>query len=312
MSLRFATRTALCLAIFALLGARAAHADSSYLPYYMQSEPQPHLFAQVPPARYAGVQEPAAPATPVAAPEQPEDWQSSNPLFHFNNEVWASAGASLFNYKEAVKPLPDSEVGDLPSLAAGASYMTHENLYLSLDGSVSFGNAHYNGAYLASPSTPLESTTHETIASVNGKVGQGFFLSGNTMLIPYVDIGYRYWDRNLGSGQGEFYQNYDTLGGLMFQYTPVDRLLLSVYGSVGTTFGASMKTSGNTYDLGGSAIEKVGGKIGYDLTRKVELFTTLDYDHFHYGKSPVFASVYEPGSRTEDTTMRVGIGYHFR
>ena len=80
-----------------------------------------------------------------------------------NNEIWASAGGAFFNYKEpAVAPdLPDSEHGELPSLATGVSMMIPDssrgfsrNLYLSLEGSGTFGDAHYNGAYLNFPTTP--------------------------------------------------------------------------------------------------------------------------------------------------------------
>jgi hypothetical protein len=57
---------------------------------------------------------------------------------------------------------------------------------------------------------------------------------------------------------------------------------------------------------------KFGGKIGYGLSKQIELFTTLDYDHFRYGQSPLAAdSSSEPKSKTEDTTLRMGLGYRF-
>jgi hypothetical protein len=310
MPLRFATQTDLGLALFALSGATAAHADADYVPYYAKAQ-GPY---------YSNVTSPS-PAVPVPPrPGQPR-WQSATPLFHFNNTIWAAAGASELNYKETVSPIPDSDRGELPSFAAGIDFMTRNNLYLSADGSVAVGNAHYNGALYDSGTgiydIPYETSTHETVVNVNGKIGQGFSLSDRAMFIPYLDVGFRYWDRKLGAGQGEEYQNYDVLGGVMFEYTPIDRLILSAYGAGGTTFGATMRTSGHDFDLGGSGIEKVGGKIGYDLTKRIELFSTVDYDHFHYVGSPwVLLSstteAREPSSRTEDTTLRVGIGYHFR
>jgi hypothetical protein len=106
----------------------------------------------------------------------------------------------------------------------------------------------------------------------------------------------------------------------LLQFSPTSRLVLSAYGAAGTTLGAQMKdSSGNSYDLGSSGVYKVGGKVGFDVAPRIELFTTLDYDHFHYTKSPWYTDasnpayvVKEPTSRTEETTMRVGMAYEFR
>ncbi|MGB9153470.1 MAG: hypothetical protein WCD70_10330 [Alphaproteobacteria bacterium] len=232
-----------------------------------------------------------------------------------DSEIWGSFGGSFLNYKEpsAAPYLPDSEHGMLPSIAAGVSYMGYKDLYLALEGNVSFGDANYNGAYYYYPTTPLQGTTHETISNVDGKIGKGFALGNSEMLTPYVELGFRSWDRNLGGGDVEDYQNFDTLAGVMLQIAPTSSLILSAYGSAGTTFAAQMTSAPDTYNLGSSGVYKIGGKIGYDLTQRVELFTTLDYDHFRYGQSAVAADgSYEPNSNTEDTTLRVGLGYHFK
>ena len=125
------------------------------------------------------------------------------------------------------------------------------------------------------------------------------------MVIPYAELGYRYWDRNLGGGQDEVYDNFDLLAGIMLQASPMSGLVLTGYGSAGTTFAPQMKTSGTTYDWG-EAMYKIGAKVGYNVTARVQLFTTLDYDHFNYGQSSVIAGAYEPNSLTEDTVWRVG------
>jgi opacity protein-like surface antigen len=239
-----------------------------------------------------------------------------------DSAVWGSMGASFLNYKEEVPSpyLPDSEHGFLPSFAGGVSILGSgqardftNNLYFSIDGSVTVGEATYNGAYLATPLTPLQSNTHETIWTVDGKLGHAFVINPIMMLIPYVEVGYRYWDRNLGGGQVEDYQHADTLGGLMVQVSPINRLILTGYGSAGTTLGSRMTTEGDSYSLTDSGIYKIGAKVGYDLTQRVEVFTTLDYDAFRYGQSSVQPDgTYEPTSKTEDSTVRVGLSYHFR
>ena len=243
-------------------------------------------------------------------------------LRSLDNGVWLSAGTSLLGYQEYIPPsdgLSDSEHGWLTSAAAGASTLLGgeghglaNNLYLAGEGSISFGNANYNGAYINS-SVPLHSTTNETITTIDGKIGKGFALADSAMLIPYVELGYRYWKRDLGGGQVENYQNFDTLGGMMLQISPIDRLLLSVYGSAGTTLAARMQSPTDDFNLGNAGMYKFGGKIGYGLTQHIELFTTLDYDHFRYAQSPILSDrYYEPSSQTSDTAWRVGLGYHFR
>jgi hypothetical protein len=238
-----------------------------------------------------------------------------------DNAVWLSGGGSFFNYKEpSVAPnLPDSERGELGSVAAGASVLGSgnalglaKNLYAAIETTGSFGDAHYNGAYFYYPTVALQGTTSETIWTVDGKLGRAFPLGNVAMLIPYGELGYRYWNRDLGGGQTEEYQNGNILGGVMLQLSPAERWILSAYGAGGTTFAPQMQTDGTTYDLGLSGMYKIGAKIGFDVTPKVELFSTLDYDHFSYGKSSVIAGAYEPNSHTEDTAVRVGAAYHFR
>jgi hypothetical protein len=231
----------------------------------------------------------------------------------FDSSVWASFGSFDFKYKETTPGIPDSERGVVPSVALGGSYLTKENLYVAVDGSISFGDAHYNGAYLYFPNVSLQGTTKETVSTVDGKIGWGFPLSNNAMVIPYVDFGFRYWDRELSNIQTEDYQNIEALGGAMLQFTPINKLLLSAYLSAGSTFSSQMRNSATNYELGSSAIYKVGAKIGYDVAPKVELFTTADYDHFRYGQSAVSsAGLYEPTSNTEDLAFRLGVAYHLQ
>src|SRR5579885_1026089 len=147
-----------------------------------------------------------------------------NTIRSSNNVIWGAAGANQFAYKETVPApdLPDSERDWIPSLAAGASVMGPSGLYLALEGAYSFGNAQYNGAYFASPTTPLQGTTQEKIWDADGKIGKGLALGSGAMLTPYVELGVRYWGRHLGPGQTEDYRNFDALGGTMLQVSPTN------------------------------------------------------------------------------------------
>ena len=87
----------------------------------------------------------------------------------------------------------------------------------------------------------------------------------------------------------------------------------------GLTFGAGMRDYDDvSYTLGNSGIYKFGGKVGYDLTKRLELFTALDFEHFRYGRSSSAydaidkQSYYEPDSFTDVTTARLGLAYHLK
>ncbi len=229
-----------------------------------------------------------------------------------NTAYWGSVGAAQLNYKEAVSPVPDSQYGWIPSVALGAGFMGSSGFYVAAESSVSFGDDRYRGAYLSAPSVPIETTTHASIVTVDAKVGQGFVVGGNSVVTPYFNLGYRYWERDLGNTQVEYYHHYAALGGAMFQYSLTDKVVLSAYSAAGLTFGAQMRTGGVDYDLGSAAVYKLGGKIGYKLSERYELFTSLDFDHFQYVKSDVIGGIYEPSSFTSDTAVRVGIAYHLK
>jgi hypothetical protein len=229
-----------------------------------------------------------------------------------NTAFYTSVGASLLNYKEAVSPLPDSQHGWTPSIGLGIGYMAYSNLYVALDAAFSSGSDHYNGAFLNAPTVPVSGTTQERIFTVDGKLGHGFALRSDAMATPYIDLGFRSWNRNLGSGQIERYRNADVLGGAMLQFMPTDRLILSAYGAAGMTFMAKLKAEGDTFTLGDGGIYKFGGRVGYIMTEHFELFSTLDFDHFRYVKSNVVHGAFEPSSNTTETTLRVGVSYHLR
>lgn len=245
-----------------------------------------------------------------------------------NSSVWGAAGAEFLNYKEAVTPIPNSQTGWIPSFAAGGSYMTDSKWLFGGDASVSLGSDLYKGALVlgGGSQVPYQGNTRATIVTVNGKVGRGFALTRSLMATPYLDVGFRFWKRNLGDGQREEYHHVESLLGGMLQYSPTSKLVFSGYGGIGATFGTHMRsyiqtstgTSQLQFSLGPTVIYKIGGKIGYDITRRFEIFSTLDFKHFRYAHSPaVYDSsdgnyYYEPGSFTNETTARVGLAYHLK
>lgn len=237
-----------------------------------------------------------------------------------NNTIWGSMGGHLLNYKEPGDPLPDSQHGWLPSFAVGVNYMGRSDLYLAADASVSIGEDHYNGAVYNSGTgeydIPFDHDSRATISTVNLRAGKGFALGHNVMVTPYVDLGFRFWERDV-VGYVEDYRNFEGLAGAMLQYSPVRRLTFTLYGEAGSTFGSEMESDSVEFSLGNSVVYKVGGKVGYDISNRFQIFTALDFTHFHYTRSDWeqvdnYWWAYEPNSNTTGTTLRVGLAYHYK
>jgi hypothetical protein len=236
---------------------------------------------------------------------------------HTDDAVWISTGATFFDYKEpgVGGNLPDSETDWLPSAEIGISGLTKNNIYLGLEGSLIFGDAKYKGAYLSSPTVPITSTTQETIGRVDGQIGKGFILGQGAMLTPYLELGYRYWNRDLGPSEVEKYSSYESLVGLKLQISPTSKTVFTLYGAGGTTIDPQMRIYDQTFNLGDSAVYKAGTKFSYDISHRFSLFSSFDFDHFQFFKSQVVDvggnGIYEPNSHTDETAVRVGVSYAF-
>ncbi|MDD3370779.1 MAG: hypothetical protein PHE27_03015, partial [Alphaproteobacteria bacterium] len=140
----------------------------------------------------------------------------------------------------------------------------------------------------------------------------GFALGRDVLLTPYVDLGFRFWDRDFSAQPTEHFQTFEILGGAMVQYSPIDRLVLTAYGELGTIFAPQRKVSDVTYDFGEGGAYKVGGRIGYRVTDRVEVFTSLDVSHFRMVKSSSLSGLYAPSGNNTDTSIRAGVSYHLK
>lgn len=239
-----------------------------------------------------------------------------------DNGVTLDAGESYLDYAETASGSTlDTEKGWLPTVGLGFGMLASQNapisnLFFRLDGRASIGSTTYDGALCDAfgDCTPYDSSTDDKIYTGTGEIGRAVELGPSLLLTPYAEIGYRYWSRNLKGigGYGEAYENWEGLGGLLLQYSPAQRWVLSLNGAGGTTFAASMKTFGETFSLGNAAIWRAQTKAGYRLTDHIELSLSAEYESFGYGASPVDArGYYEPDSTTHQTTVLLGVAYHF-
>lgn len=240
-----------------------------------------------------------------------------------DNGISLDAGAVDLVYTETAGGAAlDTEKGWLPTVGLGLGLLAYPNapvpdLYARLEARASVGSTAYDGALCDQfgACTPYRSTTRDKIFTGSTQLGRAFEAGRSLMLTPYAEIGYRYWSRDLGGagGYGEVYQNGNALGGLLVQYSPLSRWVLSLSGAAGTTFCAGMQSFGESFALGSKLIWKARAKAGYRLTGHVELTAVAAYESFGYGASPVDANgYYEPDSTTRETMLLLGFAYRFR
>ncbi len=266
-----------------------------------------------------------AAALGLAAAATPAQAADDFPFRANDNAVWATIGGQHLNYAETWQgQTPDSESGWLPGGSVGASILTVDdgraplrNFYARLEGSYSAGAADYRGQY--QNGTATTTTTDETVITGSARVGRAFMLLP-VALIPYAELGYRYWDRNItgSGGYDETYHNLSYAGGLMVQYSPMRRWMLTGDGAFGYTFQARMHAQepyNANYTLGGEPTWHVGGQVGYTFSRQWEAIGLVRYTQLGYGLSPgvntPLGTAMEPDSITRETTLQVGLSYHF-
>lgn len=246
-------------------------------------------------------------------------------IWRSDNAASLDIGTAYLDYGETVGGATlDSEEGWLPTVQVGIGLLANgaapiPNLYLHANAGMSRGYTTYSGALCDETGhcIPYRSSTDDRIFMGAVRAGIGVPLSDPVLLVPFVEVGYRYWERR-GEGVGgyvENYQNWHGLAGLMVQYSPLPRWVASLSAAGGTTFAASMDApeppSGN-FTLGNKPAYRLEGKLGYRFAANWELSGTAAFDDFGFGASAVDAAgYYEPDSTTQETTLLMGISYLF-
>jgi len=222
----------------------------------------------------------------------------------------------------------DTETGYVPGHELRISVMRDlwlGNDYIEAEYDYSSGNTDYVGGYIGPPPTPygsVHATSSATLTNYSARYGKGLIIDNsgdefmnNVMLTFYAELGHHEWDR--GVNYGEIYtHNYFGIGALG-QYSPFNKLVMSANALIGETFGSFITVNsgpsftGFSGELGNSAIYKVGVAADYALTQKLHGNVGIDYTSFEYGISAVYGGYLEPDSKTNYTTVRVGLGYTF-
>lgn len=214
----------------------------------------------------------------------------------------------------------DTEKGSVPGYGLSISTMQDlwlGNDYIEAEFDHSSGNTEYVGGYL-NPPTPygsLVGISGAVIKNYSARYGAGFIVDDGFMLTPYIEFGHHEWDR--GVNQGELYtHNYSGIG-VLGQYSPVSRLVLSANALFGRTFGSNIDITGAfSGALGNSNLYKVGAGADYAFAKNMYGNIGVDYTSFNYGISAIYSCgkkcvQWEPDSKTNYITVRIGLGYGF-
>ncbi|MEJ2124215.1 MAG: hypothetical protein P8Y47_05220 [Alphaproteobacteria bacterium] len=245
-----------------------------------------------------------------------EVYVTHNYIKDVNNEVAVYFISTDFDYNEySGGELLDSETDWVSGGAISASLMRNwivDNFYLYGQFSMNSGETKYTGSYIGS-NAGYGSVVDKSDADVwdlDLRVGKGFQLQQNLMVTPYLGMGWHEWDR--GVNQGEVYSHSYIGAGLLVQYSPLDRFVVSASGLIGKTYNSEIDIAGPVGfkdDLGNSTIYKLGLEGDYAVTRNLHLKAGVEYVNFDYGKSDSHNGYYEPDSETENLTVKAGIGY---
>ena len=244
-----------------------------------------------------------------------------NGIVQSNNQISVDFIETHLDYAEHLPDgsLFDSEKGWFPGVSITGSSMTDSFVqHLYLWGQFSWINGKTD--YFAPPVTSGHSGLD--VKNVDFRIGKGFDVGPTTMLTPYLGAGWRDWHRDLTPlGPGGYKEDY-THGyvgaGLLFQWAPASRWVVSANGLVGSTFDPHIDVTlfpvppANFGEgLGTKVIYMAGLAVDYAITNQWHANVGVDFTHFAYGAGPLLPpdGRNEPDSRTNLWTVKAGFGY---
>jgi hypothetical protein len=215
----------------------------------------------------------------------------------------------------------DTETGSVPGYALSISTMIgRETEYFAFEYDHSSGNTNYTGALQGGTFGSIVSTSGAVLTNYRLRAGNGYGLNDKFMLTPYLELGVHEWDR--GVNYGETYTHKYFGIGALGQFSPVYKLVLSANAMAGKTFGSYITVNsgpglnGFSGSLGNSTLYRAGLSADYAFMEHFHGNIGVDYTSFSYGMSGVYpvgsnTVAWEPDSKTNYTTLRLGVGYAF-
>ncbi len=245
-----------------------------------------------------------------------------------NNQVTVQFLSTYVDYREigngflgTSTELLDSERGRVPGAAVSIAVMDEpENLYFQAGYDHSSGQTNYVGSYIGGTYGTVVGKTSVTMSNYDVRIGKGFGFQSPIMLTPYLEMGGHEWSRMVN--YGETYIHSYLGAGLLAQYSPINKLVLSADALLGRTFGSYIQVNsgpglnGFSGDLGNSVLYRVGIAADYAFSRQIHANIAMGYMSFKYGMSAAYSTgggkvAWEPDSRTWYSDIKVGLGIAF-
>ena len=206
-----------------------------------------------------------------------------------------------------------TERGNINQLQLAARWQSDLHpVFLQTTASRSNGGTHYDG-YLQAGNilTPFAATTGNIMTDVTVRAGVPIARSDSVQWIPFIEFQRHQWDRQLAQYNENFTHTAGLLG-VQWQWRPA-AWSVELAGAVGQVLSADMQAPsfGFNQTLGNRGLWQLGGTVAYDLTPKWRAHTSLTTRHFGYGQSALQGGVLLPTNQTQQTTLSIGLGWHY-
>ncbi|CAL7960595.1 conserved exported hypothetical protein [Gammaproteobacteria bacterium] len=248
-------------------------------------------------------------------------------LDQINNSVAVDVTGLNLKYWEYFSPsMGDSskskstEAGTIVGFFLNVRKAIIEKIYTDLSFDYYSGKLKYDGIYQKTY-LPLATKFQHKIFNADLKTGYIFtFTESNSFqIIPYVGVGYRYWNRQSDNFYNEKYQHYKAVVGMKCNWLLTDDFVLSPYIEGGKIFSANAKEPyyGWSYILGKKPIYEAGLEANYKLFDEFFLNGFASYTQFKYGRSEyqyktIDDTIWrfcEPDSKTNEIKFGFGVRY---
>jgi hypothetical protein len=272
-------------------------------------------------------------------------------LDEVNNSASLNAGITYFKYAEPsidtkmilTEPVWMKEYGVLPNIAINIRNVFYDRIYNEFYFNYSFGLLQYDGfyqfpepfiehaddtgnKYTVYKPIPVSQQKNSRLFNADCRLGVILLNTEYFQLIPYGNVGGRYW--NIGDGGNRrIYYNFKASAGIKASLSFFNNLVLSSFYSIGTTMYPRVKFNQYTQEgapdgsfslsLGKKPVYEYGLEITYRLDHEIFLNLSTSYTKFKYGKSNECLSLskqyimHEPDSKTNELKITLGILFSF-
>ncbi len=251
-------------------------------------------------------------------------------LIDYNNNASIAFIQRHVEYGERLSPPNgpyfDTESGFIKGGRVTLSGMRNagtRNMYFHVSYSQVTGSLAYVGGINGSNAALVEPhNAHMT--DIGLRLGKGFMVANDMMLIPYIGYGVHHWGRSESASVSAPYDYYESYRndyaafGVLWQMEFFRRLVTSVNLAYGRTIHPTISAPalGIAEGLGPKPWRRAGTEIEFFITHHSAIFMSATFTQFQYGAGPVVVGSSgfvgnEPFSQTEITDYALGARFLF-